>query len=52
MSFKELAATKFAFTRATAKHMIDIKPYDVPTDDLPAKHPKTIPAKVASAPHS
>jgi hypothetical protein len=52
MSFNELAAKKFAFARATTKHMIDIKPYDVPTDDPPAKQPKTVPAKVASAPHS
>ena len=52
MSFDELAAKKFDFARATAKHMIDIKPHDVPANDLPAKQPETVPAKVAPAPHS
>ncbi len=57
MSFKEFAAKEykeFAFARASAKHMIDIKPYEGPANDVPAKQPKTKtnPVKVEPAPHA
>ena len=55
MSFKEFSAKKykeFAFARASAKHMIDIKPYEAPADDVPTKQPKKIPVKAAPVPHA